>query len=90
MRCYGIAVSELLEIGRKDTALPQMNQSFLIDARDRDNLPVCCPKTGLMAIGGNQKPVTSGNFNLLQIDEATCRIGIAGQAPKGSSASTCF
>src|SRR5437667_1839539 len=62
MRCYGIAVSELPEIGRKDTAVPQMNQSFLIDARDRDNLPVCCPKTGLMAIGGDQKPVTSGNF----------------------------
>ncbi len=62
MRCYGIAVSELPEIGRKDTAVPQMNQSFLSDARDRDNPPVCCPKTGLMAIGGDQKPVTSGNF----------------------------
>ena len=36
MRCYGIAVSKLPEIGRKDTAILQMNQSFLAHARDRD------------------------------------------------------
>ena len=44
----------------------------------------------LLETAWQDKPVAGHNFNLLQIDEAACRIGIAGQAPRGSSASNCF
>src|SRR5207249_4889298 len=47
MRRYGVPVSVLLEIAWKDTAVPQMNLSFLIDAPDRDDFAVCRTKTGL-------------------------------------------
>jgi hypothetical protein len=62
MCCYRVAVSELLEIGRQNRTILKANESFLVHAGDRHNLPICCPKIGVMAIGGDQKPVAASNL----------------------------